>query len=264
MNNKKAQASHEREILERVRIFVRIGNLDYFYGFSQADIARLRSMLLNLTQNTETTFPDFYGLTHCVELFRVSSSKESEKGSEQKRQDGDLAATINQDDEHAAQSGNQHPRVYVREHPTHSYDNLAENMRRQLAKHCKSKAHTAHDYDTTIFVIELPEADLECMLWPAENVNIEGLRIGDLQPKYTGKELSGLYRLSRDKSILEWMRQFSSEVDFVFFVTPYVIEAINLHHISEITAFLPWRLNVYRKPSFTVASSAPVELRKTE
>ena len=88
MNNKKTQASHEREILERVRTFVRIDDLDYFYGFSQADIARLRSMLLNLTQNTETAFPDFYGLTHCVELFRVSSSKESKKAQSRRDKTG--------------------------------------------------------------------------------------------------------------------------------------------------------------------------------
>lgn len=264
MNNKESQATHEQRILGCVKSFVDKEDLDYFYGFSQSDIDCIQSIFSALKQNEKTTFPDFYGPMHCVELFRVSSSEENRKGSIQMRQDAELQSTICREDKQAAQSNNQGIRHYIRTRPTHSYTALIENLQHQFTKHLKSKNQTDQEYDTTIFVIELPEADLECMLCPAENVNIEGLRIGDLQPKYTGKELSGLYRLSRDKSILEWMGQFSSEVDFVFFVTPYVIEAINLHHISEIAAFLPWCLNICRKPSFTVASSTPAELRKTE
>lgn len=189
MKNKDSQAIREQRVVERICEFLCHQDLDYFYGFTQSDVTRLNKVFSCLTQNSETTFPDFYGQDSCVELFSVSSSStEKHKGMAQMRQDHELASEVERGDEEAAIFRNYETRTYTRTHPAHSYEALTENLHHLVEKHVKSRRSSGKIFETCVFVLDKNEVDLRCMFQPADHIDIEGLRIGDLTPMYeTGR-----------------------------------------------------------------------------
>lgn len=260
MGHKEEQERDEREVVARVRGFINQRELNCYFGFSCDDVNRLDTVFSKLTQNNETTFPDFYGTDACVELFNISSSFSDEyKGSEQMRQDGELRAKIARDDKTSAISNDFTARTYARVHPDHSYDALTRNMHEQVRKHVKSKRAFDKRFDTSVFVMNLDEYDLSCAFRPHGLVGVDGLRIGDLAPVYANGKPYGLYRLSRDRENLEWLARFAGDVDYIVFCNPETIEAINVHHVQEIVAYLPWDMVAAANHSVTIASSIPLE-----
>lgn len=259
MGHKEDQAIREQEVMKRVHDFLKRQDLNYFFGFSAEDVERLTEAFSSLAQNDGTTFPDFYSSNSCVELFSISSSISDEhKGSAQMRQDGELRARIARDDEKTASSSEFKRRTYVCTHPQHSYEALTDNLREQVAKHVRSKHACSKTFATSVFVVDLNEIDLSCKFCPLELVDLEGLRIGDLEPVYANGESYGLYRLSRDRENLNWLAQCVSDVDYIVFCGLNVVEAINLHHVREIVAFLPWKLVPAANNSLTFVSSTPL------
>lgn len=267
MGNKESQESREQRVIERVQDFLQRQDLDYYFGFSCDDVATLHEAFSGLSQNKEkTTFPDFRGRSSCVELFSVSSSAAKiRKGATQMRQDAELAAKIAHDDEETVKSSNYKTRTYSRCHPEHSYGDLTRNLRYQVEKHVKSKRSSDEAFDICVFVIDRDEADLRCKFWtPDDSVNLDGLRVGDLMPTYENGKRDGLYRLSRDKENLEWLAQYSDDVDYIVFCCFNTIETINLHHVKEIVAFLPWKLITTPAPAITMASSTPLSRERPD
>lgn len=258
MGHKEDQEIREQEVMKRVHEFLKRQDLNYFYGFSAEDVERLVEAFSSLVQNNDTTFPDFYSSNSCVELFSVSSSISERKGSAQMKQDGKLRVKIAQDDEKAVSSCDFKRRTYLCAHPEHTYEALTNNLREQVAKHVGSKRACSKQFDTSVFVIDLNELDLCCMFRPLELVVLDGLRIGDLESTYADGKPYGLYRLSRDRENLEWLAQYVNDVNYVVFCGLNVIEAINLHHVREIVAFLPWKLVTAANNSLTFVSSAPL------
>ena len=259
MGHKEDQDIREQEVMKRVHDFLRRQDLNYFFGFSAEDVERLAEAFSSLAQNGGTTFPDFYSSNSCVELFSISSSISDErKGSVQMRQDGELRAKITRDDGKAASSSDFKRRTYVRTHPQHSYEALTNNLREQVAKHIRSKHACNKTFATSVFVVDLDELDLSCKFCPLEFVDLEGLRIGDLEPVYANGKSYGLYRLSRDRENLEWLAQCVNDVDYIVFCGLNVIEAINLHHVREIAVFLPWKLATVANNAVTFVSSTPL------
>lgn len=259
MGHKEDQDFREQEVMERVRAFLKRQDLNCFYGFSAEDIERLAEVFSSLLHNGDTTFPDFYSSDSCVELFSISSSISDERnGSAQMRQDGELRSKIAQDDENAVSLRDFKRRTYVCAHPEHSYEALTNCLRGQVTKHVESKRACSKRFATSVFVIDLNELDLSCMLRPLELVDLDGLRIGDLETVYEGGKPHGLYRLSRDRENLEWLAQYVNDVDCIVFCGLNVIEAINLHHVREIVAFLPWKLVTAANYAVTFASSTPL------
>ena len=258
MGHKEDQEIREQEVMKRVHEFLKRQDLNYFYGFSAEDVERLAEAFSSLVQNNDTTFPDFYSSNSCVELFSVSSSISERKGSAQMKQDGKLRVKIAQDDEKAVSSCDFKRRTYLCAHPEHTYEALTNNLREQVAKHVRSKHACSKTFATSVFVVDLNEIDLSCKFCPLELVDLEGLRIGDLEPVYANGESYGLYRLSRDRENLNWLAQCVNDVDYIVFCGLNVVEAINLHHVREIVAFLPWKLVPAANYSLTFVSSAPL------
>lgn len=259
MGHKEDQDIREQKVMKRVHDFLKRQDLNYFYGFSAEDVERLAGALSSLVQNDGTTFPDFYSSNSCVELFSISSSISDErKGSMQMKQDGELREKIARDDEKAAILCDFRRRTYWRAHPEHSYEALTNNLRDQVAKHVGSKRVCGKRFDTSVFVIDLNELDLSCMFHPHGFVDLDGLRIGDLEPVYADGKSQGLYRLSRDRENLEWLAQHVNDVDYIVFCSLNVVEAINLHHVREIVAFLPWKLVTAANNAVTFVSSTPL------
>lgn len=244
--------------MKRVHEFLKRQDLNYFYGFSAEDVERLAEAFSSLVQNNDTTFPDFYSSNSCVELFSVSSSISERKGSAQMKQDGKLRVKIAQDDEKAVSSCDFKRRTYLCAHPEHTYEALTNNLREQVVKHIRSKHACNKTFATSVFVVDLDELDLFCKFCPLEPVDLEGLRIGDLEPVYANGKSYGLYRLSRDRENLEWLAQCVNDVDYIVFCGLNVVEAISLHRVREISAFLPWKLVAAANNAVTFASSTPL------
>ena len=257
MGHKEDQDIREQEVMKRVYDFLKRQDLNYFYGFSAEDVDRLTEAFSSLAQNDDTTFPDFYSSNSCVELFSISSSISERKGSVQMRQDGELRTRIARDDEKAASSSDFKRRTYACTHPLHSYEALTNNLQEQVAKHIRGKHACSKTFATSVFVVDLDELDLGCKFCTLELVDLEGLQIGDLEPVYANGKSHGLYRLSRDRENLEWLAQCVNDVDYIVFCGLNVVEAINLHHVREIVAFLPWKLVTAANYAVTFASSTP-------
>lgn len=106
-----------------------------------------------------------------------------------------------------------------------------------------------------MFVIEYGELDLHCAFAPVDDVEFDGVRVGDLFPIYEGSRSHGSYRLSRDKENLLWLQEEILNVDFIVFMSPDRIEFINHHRADAIAACLPWRLVTAQAPSITAVTS---------
>ena len=113
-------------------------------------------------------------------------------------------------------------------------------------------------FSTKVFVIEYPEVDLQCLFTPIDDVDYKDVGTGDLVAIYEANQEHGLYRLSRDKKNLLWLQSNLADVNFIVFVNPERIEAINHHRADVLAAFLPWKLESVRAPSITFATSIPL------
>lgn len=250
------QGEHELSVLRRVRCGIEGFDISMFFGCTSEDVDRIRSALKEVRQNPETSFPDFFSPRACVELFRISSSDQGRRGgAAQMRQDAELKKVIAKDDASASGKEDYEVRTYCRVHPRHSYENLTACLEEVFKKHIDSLQKHGREYETTIFVIEYPEWGLRGMLQPDSEVDCNGLVMGDLIPFYTPEEKYGLYRLSRDKENLRWMSNYADQVDYVVFVGAQCVEAINLHRIDSLIAFLPWKTCFIESFSMTCARS---------
>ena len=255
--NKKTQAAHERATLTSVVNMVKERDLNNFFGFTFEETERFCRAFQSLEQNSDTSFPDFYGDSSCIELFRISSSKPAKNGgSSQMKQDGKLKAKVEEDALLAASEPTPMLRTYRGDmHPRHSYEDLTRSLRSQCLKHLESLRKCSAQFETSAFVIECNEVDLQCAFAPAENAELNGLRFGDLFPTYEDGRQRGLYRLSRDVENLFWLETNLPEVDFIVFKGFEHIEAINHHRADALAAFLPWRLVSAWAPSMTTVTS---------
>lgn len=254
--NQREQAQHEQSVLGSILSMIDNCDLSTFYGFTHEETEKLRSAFQSLRQNDETTFPDFYSDSACVELFRISSSETARHGGpQQMMQDGSLRAKIRKDDLDAVNNSDCTARRYFRIHPKHSYEDLTKSLQCNCLKHLESLRQCEKHFDTKIFVIEYPEVDLHCLFAPIDDIDYNSVGVGDLIPTYEDDKNYGLYRLSRDKKNLLWLQSNLSNVDFVVFVGPKRIEAINHHRADVLSAFLPWKPVFAQAPSITVATS---------
>ncbi len=261
MNNKEKQAQREREVLDRVRSFLRDSQCDSRFGFTEADWLELVHVFDGLEQNPETKYPDFYGPYGCVELFEVSSSPEGKRGGpQQKVEDGKLSKKISEEDEEASMAGDRTSRQYLCKRPKHSHDALVEHIKKQFKKHVESMSKSGQDDTVTVFVIELRDPDLECMFAPAGRSIADGVGVGDLWPVYSKGKPRGLYRLSRDKEALRRLAQHKEGVRYIIFIGPDGIEAINLGRVDALLPFIPWDLAAYGRSGFTTVSSISVAI----
>lgn len=257
--NKEDQARRERETLDSVRAVLNGQDLNCFYGFTQDDVDKLLAAFQGLQQNDQTTFPDFYSDSSCVELFSISSSEESKRGgSSQMMQDGQLRAEVERNDALASMEMQPTARTYQRLHPTHSYADLTRSLRSHCVQHLKSLEKCEKSFDTSVFIIECRELDLHCAFAATESIDCDGIRVGDLFPIYEGNKPYGLYRLSRDRENLLWLQSQLGVVDFIIFVGSDHIEAINPHRADVIVAYLPWRLVTAQALTITSITSIPV------
>lgn len=268
MNNKEKQAQHEQEVMGRVIDSLSSSGSDCYFGFTKEDMSELIEVFEELEQNQETTYPDFMGPHGCVELLEISSSPEiRNKGPEQKKQDGELAKKIRHEDEEAAKAGDMSPRQYCRKRSMHSYKALTRHLRKQFEKHVRSMHKSEREHAATVFVIELRESDLECMIVPVETIPAEekslaeGLSVGDLWPSYSKGKVTGRYRLSRDKDNLQWLAQKDEGVHYVIFVGPAGIEAINLRRVDALAPFFPRQFIACGKAGITVVRSTPINFQ---
>lgn len=253
--NKEIQAKHEKGVLDAVVNEIRKRNLSNFYGFTSEELERFCSAFESLEQNEQTTFPDFSNEKSSVELFNISSSKMTRHGGpEQMRQDGIIRAEIAKAKAVFEKECVPAKRSIVETHPKHSYSDLTASLRRQCLKHLNSLKECERNFETNVFVIEYKEADIQCIFTPVDNVNYDGLVIGDLNPVYQNGKQYGLYRLSRDAENLRWLKSELSDVDFIVFVGLSHIDVINHRRAEAIAAFLPWQLVSVQAPAITHAS----------
>ena len=256
--NKGEQARHEREVMKAVSEFFNNPASDCFFGFTHDDKRELTEVFEKLKQNEETTYPDFFGPHGCVELFRISSSREGRKGGpKQQIEDGKLISEVNRDDK-SEELGAPAARQYCRVRPAHSYEALTEHLRKQFSKHLESMRKGEFDSALTVFVVELADPDLECMFVPTNRTVPDGISFGGLWPAYSGEERLGLYRLSRDRENLQWLARQGKGVHYVIFLGPAGIEAINLRRVEVLVPFLPWDLVACGKTGCTVVESIPI------
>ena len=236
--NKREQAIRERNVVCAIRSFLNQANEDHFYGCEEVDIRKLRELFDTLEQNHETTFPDFESNNACVELFKITSSKEKKNSSTQQKQD----ARFRKDVESRAAVISKVQR-FCCHRETHSYKYLSKSLKRLCNNHYQSLKECGTKYTTKVFVIDHAEPDLHFSC--------------------PDGRCHGVYRLSTDKENLQWLKDNLAEVDYVFFITPMAwqqepyIEVIKLSEIPKIISALPegivfcWAVSSTLSPAFS-------------
>lgn len=217
----------------------------YYYGLEKAETEAVENAIINASHNEERNeYPDFVYSDYGIEHFRVTSSKETRKGSEYKITDSRYSkgavSAFNQASKFEINT--LHNIVYYKEavpFPDVSHDQLTNSFKKNWEKHIASFDKCKKQFDKTLFIVELSECALAENNEPVSN------------------ELAW-YRLSRDKSLLEYIYKYKDKVDYVVFVIVGYVEIIKNSYIPQMISVLPSDLSFIEIPmstSFMICST---------
>lgn len=230
--NEKYQNEHEKKSIDIIKSKFSLQNC---FGLTIEDYSIIEKLLEEIVPNEKSNeFPDFIFPNGFVEHFMITSSKTNKKGAAHK-----IAKSIFQkeNEELAKELSAQQP-IYRNhlEYSGHSYSNLVKSFKSTWNNHINSLGKYHGKKGKGIFLIEyFDTAALSMAELKLEGVN--ELSIGDYPVK---QENVDSYRLSRDKTILEWLYQFEDRIEYVIFLTEEHVEFIKLSNVLKLLTVLPY------------------------
>ena len=196
----------------------------YFKGvkkvFDNSDYLTMESILNSARQNeNHNDFPDFFFEGGIIEHFEVTASDETPKGSQYKIDD---AYCRRENDKHFKQIDKEfidslhHPgtiRIEMAEdtHECFSYESFVKSFKRNVEHHLDSLKKSKYVNEVVAFLIEQQGASLGV---------------------YMNNIFNRFYRLSEDRSILEYIKETLTDVDYIIFIATDRYEVIDLSKID--------------------------------
>lgn len=196
----------------------------YFKGiekvFDNSDYLAMESILSSARQNeSHNDFPDFFFGGGIIEHFEVTASDETRKGSQYKIDD---AYCQREKDKHFKQLDKEfiesphHPGTMRTEtvedtHECFSYESFIKSFKRNVEHHLDSLKKSKYVNQVVVFLIEQQGASL-------------GVYINNIFNRF--------YMLSEDRSILEYVKETLTDVDYIIFVATDRYEVIDLSKID--------------------------------
>lgn len=237
------RGDNELNCLNIIRNTKDIENPKRYFGFLRKDVEEIVESIKDAQPNKNlSNFPDFICNNGFIEHFKVTSSKETRKGSIHIKEETHFKKKVESEAELIKEKWNQDPNNvknnsihWAFNFPEHSYSYLCESFMNNWEKHIASLNNYKGNKSTSIFMIEY--TDLALTMY--ENVFedwIDGLSNGDVREPETVE----FYRISRDKKLLNYIYQFRNTIKYVIFVYGKEYEAIKLNNIPYLLKLMPW------------------------
>lgn len=228
----------ELELLSQLKNFVYDKNKiascngNYFYLIDFINSAK--------SNPAKNDFPDFICSDGIMEHFAITSSQEDKKGSSFKRQEASNDQKTN--DYFDKEKKEYFKSIYKPRsfsayttkaiYKVFSYDDFKKSFKANFQNHVESLHKSGYKNIKVAFFIEQQGAKLEI---------------------YENERFNRFYLLCEDRSMVEFLKDYSSEIDFVFFLAVDTVELIDLSNIDNIIASAKNNLNV--KPGKYVKTS---------
>lgn len=234
-----------------------------YFGLCKEDRNEIEQILRMAKPNTNLNdFPDFVFNKGFIEHFQITSSQINKKGAVHIRKQSDFQRKVGNEIEKLEKKWDTEPSFdkvrsesWIFQNPVHSYDFLIKSFKHNWEHHMKSYKNYSGEKQVGIFMIEYTEMALAM----TEDVYcdwINGMSNGDMREPEKYKE----YRLSRDKTLLEYIYQFRNEIKYIIFINYSRYEIICTENIPYLIKLMPWKYAIYPMQVMTVSGMSNISV----
>lgn len=187
--------------------------------YSNCDLKVFRQYILSAKPNIDSnTFPDFVIDGGGIEHFEITSSKETKKGANFKKEENAYEQIINERNAKIEEmskytpgtmSSVSHKKIFN----DFSYENLLKSIEKSIEHHNKSLVNNNYQNKIVIFLMEQTTARLWCE--------------DELKP-------DEFYLLHKDRTALSLIKKYCSHVNFVVYLVADSIEIIDISLIDDL------------------------------
>lgn len=245
-----AKGEKELRCLNKVKSFISQEDdalINNSFGLLENERKEIIEIINEAKPNPSSSeFPDYIFNDGFIEHFRVTSSKETKKGSTHTRQESEFNRKIENETLELMEEWDKNPsydkvrsKTWELKNTQHSHEYLVKSFKKNWGSHINSLKKyidkSKKNVTIGIFMVEYPEFALAMY----ENIYkdwIDGMSRGDMRSPEKYKE----YRLSRDKQLLEYMLGFENLIKYVIFVNINRCEIIKIDKIPYLLNLLPW------------------------
>jgi hypothetical protein len=221
------------------------------FGLLEKDIIEIITLIKNVIPNNNlNNFPDFVAKNGFIEHFQITSSKTNKKGAVHKRKMSEFNSKVDKEIKQTEEEWNKNPsfdtirsKDWNVSNPEHNYEYLVNSFKKNWENHIESYKNYHGSKEVGVFMVEYNEFALS-MNEGVYNNWINGMTFGD----YRHAEKFKTFRLSRDRNLLKYIKQFEHEIKYVIFV--YLekdgekFEIIKLHSIPKLLDIIPWEYKI--------------------
>ena len=190
--------------------------------FDNSNYLTMESILTSARQNeNHNDFPDFFFDGGIIEHFEVTASDETRKGSQYKLDDAyyqrEKEKHFKQLDKEFIDSphfpGTMRTETVENIHECFSYESFIKSFKRNVEHHLVSLKKSKYVNEIVVFLIEQQSGSL-------------GI--------YANNVFNRFYMLSEDRSVLEYIKETLTDVDYIIFVATDRYEVIDLSKIDSL------------------------------
>ena len=222
---------NDNDVLENIQTYILLRR-DCYYGVIFEDIEELFESLLAAKENPEKSkFPDFILDDGWIEHFKITSSKETSKGSIKEISSSKFERDTFEDEvafkkhcEENAVPDFEDSKEWQQEDVQHSYNMFQYSMNKQISHHIDSANKYSGNKEIKIFLIEYDDVGLEMI----EEFEEKDFKNGNSPQHYWN------YKLSKDKEMLKYLYNLKDKVDYVIFENHEDVEIIKILNIPQI------------------------------
>ncbi len=220
---------------------------DFSFGLLEDDRMEIAEIFRKATENPQSSeFPDFIFDKGYIEHFKITSSKTTNKGAQQIKEEKLFKQKVYSETKQIEEKWNETPsydrvrsKYWDWQQPTHSYEFLVESFKNNWENHIKSLNNYTGNKEVGVFILDYREFALNM----TEKVTcdwIDGMSAGDLLPKKKNFN----YRLSRDKDLLDYVYTFKDKLKYVCFIHRQGVEIIKIKSIPYLKKLMPYDYEV--------------------
>jgi len=222
---------NDNDVLENIEAYIHLRK-NCYNGIQFEDTQDLFKALLFTKENPQKSeFPDFILDNGWIEHFKITSSKETKKGSDKEILNSKFERDIFEDEvafkKHCEENDIpdfEDSKEWQQEDVQHSYNMFQYSMNKQILHHIDSANKYSGNKKIKIFLIEYDDVGLE-MIEEFEEKDFEN---GNSPQHYWN------YKLSKDKEMLKYLYSLKDKVDYVIFENHEDVEIIKILNIPQI------------------------------
>lgn len=224
------------------------------YFMDESEIELINEIINSVNeQEDKNMFPDFICSDGFIEVFKITSSKETKKGSQRNKEFAEHSESLIKEVKEELRKGNFPVATSRFEEPQHSHENLMCSFERNFKNHLenyKRELVRERALGISIFMIDYDDFGLVML---EDYSNCEEL----LLKKNSSPDFCN-YLLSKDKNLLNKIQEYLDEVgiglDYIIFAGIDNVEIIKISAIRQIIESHPIDYLIEPINSFTIST----------